>query len=100
MRALRLVTYGHAPTLTGSLRRGLGTQAHAARQLGLSKRTIEGRELEGLGGGKLHEAYAYVGLAYRLGGEERAQAALEVLAQLEAIEGAAVAVRRGRRARR
>jgi len=67
-------------------------QQRAARLLGAAPRTIA--TWEGSAGGQLRDGLAYVGLAFWLGGEERGQKTIELLAQLEELEGAAVVARR------
>jgi len=67
-------------------------QARAARLLGAAQRTIA--TWEGRSGGQLRDGLAYVAVAFLLGGEERAQKTLEIIAELGDLEGAAVAVRR------
>lgn len=62
-------------------------QAEAARLLGTAKRTVERWEADA--GAPLMAGWAYVGVAFRLGGAEAAQKTLEVLAQLP-LEGSAI----------
>jgi DNA-binding transcriptional regulator YiaG len=69
------------------------TQPRAAHFLGVARRTIQQWEQTG---GKLHDAYALIGLAFRLGGELRSLRCLEILAQLEHVEGVKVAASRER----
>lgn len=65
-------------------------QGRAARMLKKGLRTVASWEGEGSG---VLEGYAYVGLAYRIGGPARAQLVLEELAQLSTIEGIKVAAK-------
>lgn len=91
MQVVRLV----ALTGRGGWRRAPvnGTQPTAARLLKVSVRTVAGWEASGA---RLLYAYAYVGLAYRLGGESRAREVLELLSSVAELEGAAVAARRSK----
>lgn len=67
------------------------SQVRTAQLLGVGRRTLQGWEMVGA---SLHCAYALVGLGFRMGGQERGLSCLEVLAQLELVEGARVAARR------
>ena len=66
------------------------TQVRAAQLFGVSRRTLQSWEARGA---SVAEAYGYVGLAFRVSGELGAARLLGILAQLNEIEGAAVAVR-------
>lgn len=63
------------------------TQERAAALLVASARNLYEWEKHG---STVAHAYAYVGLAYRLGGQDRAARVLQLLAQLEGVEGVAV----------
>jgi len=77
MRDLRLAALGTRKA----------TQGTAARLLGCGERTVWGWEQVG---GSGPQGYAYVGLAWRIGGDDRAARVLSVLAQVDALEGVAV----------
>jgi len=64
---------------------GMVIQARVAYGLGVHPRTL-GRWEEG--GAPVSNAWAYVGLAFRLGGAEAAKHTLEVLSQSELGDGA------------
>lgn len=84
-----------AEEATASKTRGLvgltARRRELVRLLKASQRAIRGWECEGTA--SLLHGYAYVGLAFRLGGPARAMRALEALSQSELMDGGRVAVR-------